>query len=346
LKAAPGLFFPVNQGILVIMPLNGVSIAGGGALLKEHEAALAQDIMAGLDAENPAEAGIIRQRFECLKTFEAAIALFPPIREPQTLLGCVRDDRQFVQALVGLAPSTRLLHIPARIQAIRSFLVTKFHAFSLLAKLVPRESDQNRQIYKVLFSVMFTIMAEDVYFSCLSEPSFPLDVKIRIANDLISLWDTGSELVIAQHFHALEALWIARNDSPPSFGTLDGTSEIFRISINLENDWHDFLIHHFIDEETVWALDEFIFGLSYEELVSVRSRLKRFGINAVDAAEIRSYLGSEPAYSMAKDRDPRVLYNFYVDRKEAALLRKRLGAPGPYKTLEEIYLKYRINFWM
>jgi hypothetical protein len=328
------------------MPLNSGSTAGAGALLKEHEAALVRDIITGLDSENPTEAGIARQRFECLKAFEAAIALFPPIREAQTILGCVRDDRQFVRALVGLAPSARLLHIPARIQAIRSFLVTKFHAFSLLSKLVPKESDWNRQLYNALFSVMFTIMAEDVYFSCLSEPSFPLDVKIRIANDLISLWDTGSELSIAQHFHALEALWTARNDSPPSFGTLDGTSEIFRISIDLETDWHDFLVHHLTDEETVWALEEFIFGLSYEELVSVRSRLKRFGINAVDAAEIRFYLGSEPAYSMAEDRDPRVLYDFYINRKDASLLRKRIGRPGPYKTLEEIYLKYRMNFWI
>jgi hypothetical protein len=189
-------------------------------------------------------------------------------------------------------------------------------------------------------------MAEDVYFSCLGEPSFSIDVKVRIANDLISLWDTGSELVIAQHFYALEALWIARNDSPPSFGTLDGTSEIFRISITLEKDWHDFLIDHLTNEETVWALDEFIFGLSYEELASVRSRLKRFGINAVNPSEIRSYLGNTPAYSMAKDRDPRVLYDFYVDRKEASLMRKRLGTPGPYKTLEEIYLKYRMNLWI
>jgi serine/threonine-protein kinase RIO1 len=89
------------------------------------------------------------------------------------------------------------------------------------------------------------------------------------------------------------------------------------------------------DEETV---------IPYEELISVRSRLKRFGINAVDFNEIRSYLGSRPAYSVVRNHDPRELYDFYIDRKEMSLLRKRLNAPGPYKTLEEIYIEYRMSF--
>jgi len=36
------------------------------------------------------------------------------------------------------------------------------------------------------------------------------------------------------------------------------------------------------------------------------------------------------------------MYNFYVDRRDAARLRRRLSAIGPGHTIEEIYLKYRI----
>jgi hypothetical protein len=312
--------------------------------LKESEKVLVRKITACLDADNPVEAEIVRERFNCLESFGKTIALFPLIRETQTLLGFARDDRQFIQSLVGLGPSSNLLHIPSRIQAVRSFLVTKFHAFSLLFKLISEYPELSRPVQSAVFSILFTIMAEDVYFSCISETSFPLDMKLNLAEELISLWDSGSELAMAKHFPALEALWMARNDSPPSFGTLDGTSEIFRISIDLGDDWHTFLIHKLADDETKWALDEFLFGLSYEELVSVRSRLRRFGINAVDFNEIRFYLGSRPAYSMVKNSDPRELYDFYIDRKEASLLRKRLTASGPYKTLEEIYLEYRMSF--
>jgi hypothetical protein len=328
------------------MPLERASTADGRQVLslKEGEKDLVREITVRLDAENPAEAEIVRERFDCLESFGKTIALFPLIRETQTLLGSARDDRLLIQSLVGLGPSSNLLHIPSRIQAVRSFLVTKFHAFSLLSKLIAEDPELSEPVQSAVFSVLFTIMAEDVYFSCINEPSFPLDMKLNLAGELFSLWDSGSELAMAKHFPALEALWMARNDSPPSFGTLDGTSEIFRISIDLGDDWHTFLIHKLADGETKWALDEFLFGLSYEELVSVRSRLKRFGINAVDFNEIRFYLGSRPAYSRVKNSDPRELYDFYIDRKEASLLRKRLAVPGPYKTLEEIYLEYRMNF--
>jgi hypothetical protein len=327
------------------MPPESVPTVDGRQVfsLKESEKALIREITVRLDAENPVEAKIVRERFNCLESFERTITLFPLIKETQILLGSARDAGLFIQSLVGLGPSSRLLHIPSRVQAVRSFLVTKFHAFSLLSRFIPDDSEFSEPVRNIVFSMIFTIMAEDVYFSCISEPSFPLDMKLTLAGELVALWDSGSELAMAKHFPALEALWTARNDSPPSFGTMDGTSEIFRISIDLGDDWHDFLIHKLADDETKWALDEFLFGLSWEELLSVRSRLKRFGITAVDFNEIRSYLGSRPAYSMAKNHDPRLLYDFYIDRKEASLLRKRLDAPGPYRTIEEIYLKYRMS---
>jgi hypothetical protein len=328
---------------------------GKAITLNADEEALAEEAMRALEAEDRDDVEIARQRFDCLASFGKTIALFPFIREAQMILGSARTDRQLIESLTGLSPSSNLLHIPARIQAVRSFLVTKFHAFSLLSKLLKcgergdYRYDENSftlcaRIRRAVMSVLFTIMAEDVYFSCLDEASFPVEMKAILADDLIDLWDTGDELAMVKHFPALEALWTARNESPPSFGTLDGTSEIFRISIDLGDDWHDFLIDRLSDEETKWALDEFLFGLSYEELVSVRERLVRYGVAAVGFDEIRSYLGAKSAYSIEKNPDPRALYDFYIDRKQASLMRKRLGAPGPRKTIEEIYLKHRMHF--
>jgi len=320
-------------------------VSKGALFLTEHELSLVEEALNTLGAEYPDsnEADLVGQRLNCLKVFGEAIALYPSIRESQILRGYVRDERQLIESLVGLAPSSHLLRIPARIQAVRSFLVTKFHSFSLLGKLLNPETQLYEGIRTALFSVMFTIMAEDVYFSCLDDPSIPEEIKFHLADELVSLWDSGAEPAMIQHFPFLEALWTVRNDSPPSFGTLDGNSELIRISINLQDDWKDFLLNQISNEETRWALDEFLFGLSYEELVAVRDRLRKFGIPAADYNEIRSYLGNEPAYNMINNSDPRYLHDFYMDRKEAAMLRKRLGNPGPQKTLEEIYLKYRMT---
>jgi hypothetical protein len=325
--------------------VSGVITKESLLFLTEQETSLVEEALARLTAENfdVHEVDLIKQRFDCLKVFGEAIALHPPIRESQILRGYARDEQDLVKILAGFASSSHLLRIPARIQAVRAFLVTKFHAFSLVSKLYDHDSRFHESIQDVLFSIMFTIMAEDVYFSCLNNPSVPEEMKFRLADELISLWDSGAEPAVIRHFPFLEALWTSRNDSPPSFGTLDGTSELLRLSFDLEEDWHDFLLNQIDNEETKWALDEFLFGLSYEELVSVRSRLRRFGITAIDVNEIPLYLGSAPAYTIIDKSDPRFIYDFYIDRKEAALLRKHLDSPGPQKTLEEIYLKYRMD---
>ncbi|GHU59443.1 hypothetical protein FACS189444_4750 [Spirochaetia bacterium] len=107
-------------------------------------------------------------------------------------------------------------------------------------------------------------------------------------------------------------------------------------------DWHTFLVDQVSVDETRWALEEFLFGLSYEEILEVRSRLARFGVLAVDHNEIRSYLGSKPGYTITKNADPRAIYDFYIDRRDAAAFRRQGSASGPRRTLEELYLKHRL----
>jgi hypothetical protein len=258
------------------------------------------------------------------------------------LRGVFRDERKLIEALCAFAASSHLLHIPSRVVMARSFMVAKFQAFSLLFLLVQEKDEFSRPLRRVIFSVIYTLMTEEVYFSCLEDPGFNLETRNRIADDLITLWDSGTDPRSVRHMPALEALWTARDSAPPSFGTMDGSSELLRITIDLEEDWKEFLVDQSSVNETRWALEEFLFGLSFEEIGAVRSRLARFGISAVGLDEVRSYLGSRPAYDIVTGSDFRAIYDFYVDRRDAALFRKKTAAPGPYRTLEEIYIKYRI----
>jgi hypothetical protein len=224
----------------------------------------------------------------------------------------------------------------------RSFMVAKFQVFSLLFLLVQDNNEFYHPLRRVIFSVVYTLMTEDVYFSCLEDPGFNQEIKNHIADDLITLWDSGTAPRSVRHLPALEALWTARDSAPPAFGTMNGSSELLRITIDLEDDWKDFLVDQSSVNETRWALEEFLFGLSFEEIHEVRSRLAKFGVSAVGHDEVRSYLGSQPAYEIVTGSDFRAIYDFFVDRRDAALFRKKTSAPGPYRTLEEIYIKYRI----
>jgi hypothetical protein len=310
--------------------------------LTDHEEQLAQDILACLESEQCEDIAIVRTRLSCLRELGAVISRFPSIRDNQMVRGAMRDEESLIASIATFAHPSRLLRSPTRVVAVRSYLVAKSHAFSMLSFLARDRTDYRVRIRRVIFTIIYTLIIEEVYFSCLGDSSFPEHIRFRLANDLVALWDSGVDPGAFEHLPALEALWAARDEAPPSFGTMDGVSELARITADLGDDWRSFVVDSISNDETRFALEEFLFGISYEEILEVRSRLSRFGISAVGADEVRSYLGSNSAYTMTNNNDPRMSYDFYVDRRDAAQMRQRTNAAGPKKTLEEIYLKHRI----
>ena len=310
--------------------------------LTEDENRLVDTIGAWIKETHPEDYPMLVVRFSHLHTLGAAVFAYPSIRDTQLLKGIIQDETRLVESLLAFSASSRLLHIPTKVVAMKSFLVAKFHAFSLLAFLAGEREDFNAQIRSVILSIVTTLVAEVVYFSCLEDPGFSHHTKAQLADDLLALWDSGTDMRGVRYLPALTSLWIARDAAPPSFGTMGGNTELLRITIELDEDWREFLVEESSNDETKWALEEFLFGLSWEEIQQIRSRLSRYGIKAIGYDEVRSYLDSNPAYSMVNHSDPKAIYDFFVERSDACSLRKRVNTPGPRHTLEEIYLKYRI----
>jgi len=333
--------------MLVITVYLGMSITGmennlSSTGLTDAENQLVNEIGAWLKETNPNDYELLEERFFHLKVLGAAVFSYPSIREAQFLKGIIHDEERLVESLLAFSSSSHLLHIPTKVVAMRSFLVAKFHAFSLLSYVAGGKEDFQERIRTVIYSVISTLMAEAVYFSCLEDPGFSHRTKSNLADDLIALWDSGMDIRGVHHLSALRSLWVARDAAPPSFGTMNGNTELLRITIDLDEDWRDFLVEESSNDETRWALEEFLFGLSWEEIQQIRSRLSRYGISAIGYDEIRSYLDSQPSYSVVNHTDPKAIYDFFIERRDACTLRKRVAAPGPKHTLEEIYLKYRI----
>jgi hypothetical protein len=310
--------------------------------MKENEAQLVEEIETYLDSAYQEESKTVRKHFRCLQKLGEAISEYPSVHATQSLRGNRRTEQDLIDALLHFGPNSHLLHIPARVVAVRSFLVSKFQNFSMMAILVQDIQAYSVPLRSVLFSIICTLLAEDVYFSCLEDADFSYNTKLILAEDLIALWDNGKDLRSIHHFPALEALWVARDATPPVFGTMNGTSELIRLSMDMQRDWQRFLVDKSDEDETQWALEEYLFGLSYEEIFKVREWLERVGLSAVSAEEVREYLG-ERAYGLTRGVDPRSFYDFYIDRRDAAFFRERVSVAGPKRTLEEIYLKYRIT---
>lgn len=310
--------------------------------LKDEEALLVDKIKVFLESGNAEEGNLIRKTFASLSELAKVINEYPSVRDSGMLRGVIRNEQQLLSSLCSFASNSHLLRIPTRVVLFRSFLVAKFHSFSLLFLLTKENPEFKAPLRRTIFSILHTLMMEEVYFSCLDDSEFSQDIKIQVADDLITLWDSGIDLRSVRHLPALEMLWTARDSSPPAFGTMNGSSELLRITIDMEQDWQEFLVEESSHDDTRWALEEFLFGLSYEEIISVRARLNQFGIAAVNHDEVRTYLNSKPAFSIASANDFRAIYDFYVERRDAANFRKKITVPGPKRTIEEIYLKYRI----
>jgi len=311
--------------------------------LHNEETILVESIKKYLSEQSAEECEMVNEKFQALHEFGTIVSRWPPVRGSQQLRGVQRDEEHLIQALCSFASPSHLLHTPVRVVATRSYLVAKFHAFSFLHILTKDNPEFAKPLRNVVFSIMHSLMAEEVYFSCLNEPDFSQEVKISLANDLVALWEKGSDPRAVQHLPALDSLWTARDASPPCFGTMNASSELLRLTMDMDEDWQEFLVAHVSINETRWAIEEFLLGLSHEEINSVRSRLAKFGINAVGHNEIHSYLGGKPAYAVINSSDYRSIYDFYVERRDAARFRQRLSIPGPVCTLEEIYIKYRIS---
>jgi len=313
-------------------------------VLTEEEEILIEKIWVWLKAEKPQDYDLVYGRFQRLRNLGNAVFDYPSIKETRYLRDILVNEHQLTESLLAFSSTSHLLRTPAKVAALRSFLIAKFHAFSLLIRLTEGNDELYKSALNISFSVVFTLMAEDLYFSCLEDPGFSSNTKSKLADDLIALWDSGTDQRSIRHLKALSSLWTARDSSPPGFGTMDGTMELLRISIDMGDDteWEDFLKEESTSDKTKWALEEFLFGLSYEEILQVRSRLRRYGVTSISHEEVRSYLDSRPIYSAVNDHDPRAIYDFFIERRDACSLRKRVSAPGPLHTLEEIYLKYRI----
>lgn len=310
--------------------------------LSEEEELLVEQVVSLLRSCDPLEAELVERRFQDLHALGEAISRFPSVREAQVLRGVLRDGDTLAASLKDFSRSGRLLHTPTRIVAARSYLVAKTHAFSLLSLAGCGLAEIQARIRSVVFSIACSLMAEDVYLSCLEDPLFSEERKALLAADLVRLWDSGSDPRSSEHVPALQALWAARDAAPPVFGTMDGSCEMIRISLDMGDDWQDFLLDKLKDEEIKSALEEFLFGLSYEEIRTVRSRLARFGIPSVGHEEVRSYLGDSPSYVAGGHGDPRYIYDFYSERRDLAQGRRRMSASGPKRPLEELYLMYRL----
>lgn len=317
--------------------------ADGVVAFDAAELRLLDEALRSLNERGMEVSASVARRIADVEALGGALSRFPSVLEYQRLGTLTRGPSTISQSISRISGSARLLHTPTRVVVGRGFLVAKVHALSFASLAVSYDPDLVGRFRSTVLSVVFTLLMEDVYLTCLEDGDFPQDKKEALLQDVIDLWDHLRDPGACSHAPALAELWATRDGQAPVFGTMEGACELVRLSLDLRGLWLDFVAHRLGDPEAQQALEEFLFGLTYEEIETVRRHLGEFGICTADADTVRIALGSAPLYVAAVGTDPRGMYEFYAERREAARARRRARLPGPTRTLEELYLAYLLG---
>ena len=289
-----------------------------------------------------AEAHLSAQRMaDNLRQLAEVVAHYPSILDRRSLGDQVHSVETLVEMLYRDGCGHTVL-LPAKVAVGRGSMVARFHFLGFLLLVCDRHRELagfRDDLHRLWQSSIFSLLLEEVYQVIIERDGYyPGPVRRRAAIDLIHLWEYRFDRNLREYVPIVLDLWRARNRIAPVFGTMLGTMELMRISVLLCDRWHQFLTTHGGTPEVVQALEEFIFGLTHEQITAVRVRMREREIPVVDREALVSLLGGVGGPAEIASSDPRDMYRFYQARAHRILVRTHGGLAGPRRTLEEILL--------
>ncbi len=230
------------------------------------------------------------------------------------------------------------LHIPTKAVVGQAYLVAKINMFKALgytleAASAPRELIEQTD-HEVAQSI-YTKLAEELFVTIVTDPASPRRAKSGAARFLYRIWEHRLLIEIDDFAPLLESAWAARSKLLPVLGTMLGTHEVFRLFQEAHDKrFLDFFGGDDVEEEPLLAFEEFLFGLSHEEIARIRGAMIEEGRACISLDQARALLGHAKA-SPTDESGASALYTSYKKRRLNAAHRGLTSAPGPKKTAEE-----------
>ncbi|MGL4981315.1 MAG: hypothetical protein ACRC4W_00400 [Treponemataceae bacterium] len=277
-----------------------------------------------------------------LKSLSSVIYQFPSLLSVEETVCDVRTANTLADSLLSNKATEKTLYLPTKAILSKDFLVAKFQMLSWIlktARLLQYSTSEIESIRSVAVEIMFTLMSIDVYLTLVSDPDIAIERRHSIAYSLIHLWDCqASAIEIESFFGILRNIWSVRDTIAPAFGTMIGTSELLRLTMEMDERWTLFISQKLSIDDVSKALEEFIFGLSHEQIGLLQEKIRNTS-KSLSRQEVYKELNGFEIYLEA-EFDPRNFYQMYSLRRDNARARKRMQLAGPKRTLEEYYIKF------
>ena len=319
------------------------SIPDGIIIFTPHQQNLITNLISELGKENPDKIERIQNRLNDVENLAKAIARFPSLLEKANLTSSMRTPETLIESIISYQEDgDTTLHMPSKATLGKGFLITKIHTFYSMEKLARNYTSMSEKQVKEYSdettSMMFTLMAEDVYLNLIKDKTISMELRRQIANLLIILWEHRSDQTISDIAPVLQTVWNARRRLAPAFGTMMRTSELIMVSMQADENWASFIKNRLSATEVSQAMEEFLFGISHEQVLKLKDILRNQGVKSIGRDEVGAYLGERVKTDVSLDY--RDFYLLYTVRRDNARARRRLHLEGPKATLEDFFIKF------
>lgn len=289
---------------------------------------------------------IIDDALISLNKLAEAIALYPSLLNQQNLGKHSRTLNSLVENLCSHDGLDLLLNTPTKAILGRGFLVAKMNFFILVSYICSDNLSlcyDSDNIRKTVTMNVFSLMAEEVFISIISDDTLEIQQRRKAAAFLARIWEYSIYIGVDQIEPLLTDIWISRQSFTPVFGTMQGIAEITLFCSDRNPRWLEFLSDPEFNDDTLEALKEYLIGLSYEEMNKIEEYMRSESISSLKHSDIEKALDAEKLYPMIDYHDPREMYHFYARRKDNAVFRKKSGIDGPKRTIEEHLVCYLLK---
>ena len=173
---------PADYGIVVLTP---------------RQKTIYENLLQKAKVLDPDKYEVFQKRMSDLQELAKSIANFPSLLERHNLLGGERTPQSLIDSLIHhQAEGDSTLQLPSKATLGKGFLVAKIHTFSSLAKfskLIKEPEAVTSEFQTETVSMMFSLLAEDVYLNLIHDKTIPIEFKQELAMSLLLLWEHRSD---------------------------------------------------------------------------------------------------------------------------------------------------------
>ena len=292
------------------------------------------------------EAEYIKRRLISLQELANNVSSYPSFQSTRTIGNSTFSVETLIQMICAMDFADQVMYVPTKVILGRSYVIAKIN-FLLMLKY---EAESIRKLKKLTSRIedlvtmnIFALMSEEVYLSLIQEMDVDMSIKTRAAVRLMNIWEYRLSQSAEDYAPMLSSLWKSRKHLAPIYGTMLGMTEMLQMAKDIDPVWFDFIGSSENDDGVFEALEEFLFNLTYEELLRVRELMLENNMASIDKKNIESLLHIDHFYSTFKTADPREMLRFFKQRRKNAVYRERARIPGPTKTIEEHILLFMLK---